>query len=101
MALRLLAFNAEAWLAEHLDAYLADPDECRSITRHLLHQGGHVTYTDTDITITLDRPNTPRIAGALALLLDLAVRVGKVGGSTLVSRRQPEDSEIGREGQTS
>src|ERR1035437_7083155 len=27
MVLRLLAFNAEAWLAEHLNAYLADPNE--------------------------------------------------------------------------
>ena len=26
MVLRLLAFNAEAWLAEHLNAYLADPN---------------------------------------------------------------------------
>jgi hypothetical protein len=70
MVLRLLAFNAEAWLAEHLDAYLADPDEYRAITRHLLHQGGTVTYTPAAITITLHRPDTPRIAGALALLLD-------------------------------
>jgi len=70
MVLRLLAFNAEAWLAEHLNAYLADPDEYRAITRHLLHSGGHVTYTDTDITITLDRPDTPRVARALTLLVD-------------------------------
>ena len=35
MVLRLLAFNAEAWLAEHLNAYLADPDECRAITYQL------------------------------------------------------------------
>lgn len=70
MVLRLLAFNAEAWLADHLGAYLADPDEYRAITRNLLHQGGTVTYTPTAITITLDRPDTPRIARALALLLD-------------------------------
>ena len=25
MVLRLLAFNAEAWLVGHLDAYLTDP----------------------------------------------------------------------------
>ena len=42
MVLRLLAFNAEAWLAEHLNAYLADPNEYRATTRHLLHLGGHV-----------------------------------------------------------
>lgn len=70
MVLRLLAFNAEAWLAEHLNAYLADPDEYRAITRHLLHQGGHVDYTPTGITVTLDRPDTPRIARALTLLTD-------------------------------
>ena len=70
MVLRLLAFNAEAWLAEHLNAYLADPNQYRTITRHLLHQGGQVTYTTTAITVTLDRPDTPRIARALHLLTD-------------------------------
>ncbi|HNV11683.1 MAG TPA: helix-turn-helix domain-containing protein [Propionibacteriaceae bacterium] len=68
MVLRLLAFNAEAWLADHLNAYLADPDEYRAITRNLLHQGGQIGYTNTDITVTLDRPDTPRIARALELL---------------------------------
>ena len=47
--LRLLAFNAEAWLAEHLNAYLA-------ILRNLLHLCGHVDYTSNAITITLDLP---------------------------------------------
>ena len=70
MVLRLLAFNAEAWLAEHLNAYLADPDEYRAITRHLLHLGGQITYTRTAITVTLDRPDTPRVARALQLLTD-------------------------------
>src|ERR1035437_452667 len=42
MVLRLLAFNAEAWLAEHLNAPLADPNEYRAIARNLLHLGGHV-----------------------------------------------------------
>jgi hypothetical protein len=68
MVLRLLAFNAEAWLAEHLNAYLADPDEYRAITRNLLHQGGTVTYTPTSITVTLDRPDSPRITQALKQL---------------------------------
>ena len=40
MVLRLLADNGEAWLAEHFNAYLADPDEHRAILRHLLHLGG-------------------------------------------------------------
>ena len=70
MVLRLLAFNAEAWLAEHLNAYLNDPDEYRAITRHLLHQSGHVDYNTTSITLTLDRPDSPRIARALTLLTD-------------------------------
>ncbi len=70
MVLRLLAFNAEAWLAERFNAYLADNDEYRAITRHLLHLGGQVQYATTGITLTLDRPDTPRIARALTLLTD-------------------------------
>ncbi len=68
MVLRLLAFNAEAWLAEHFNAYLADPDEYRAIVRNLLHLPGHVEYTRNAITVTLDRPDTPRVARALQLL---------------------------------
>ncbi len=56
MVLRLLAFNAEAWLAEHFNAYLADPDEYRAILRNLLHLGGNVDYTRNAITVTLERP---------------------------------------------
>lgn len=70
MVLRLLAFNAEAWLAEHLDAYLTDPDEYRAITRNLLHLGGQVDTTTTAITITLDRPDAPRVTRALTVLCD-------------------------------
>jgi hypothetical protein len=70
MVLRLLAFNAEAWLAEHLNAYLADPDEYRAILRNLLHLPGHVDYTTKTITVTLDRPDTPRVARALQLLTE-------------------------------
>src|ERR1035437_211151 len=70
MVLRLLAFNAEAWLAEHFNAYLADPNEYRAILRNLLHLGGHVAYTTNTITITLDRPDSPRVARALQLLTE-------------------------------
>jgi hypothetical protein len=70
MVLRLLAFNAEAWLAEHFNAYLADPNEYRAILRNLLHLGGHVDYTTKTITITLDRPDSPRVARALQLLTE-------------------------------
>ncbi len=52
MVLRLLAFNAEAWLADHLNAYLGDPDE--------YHQ----------ISITLEAPDSPRVARALTLLTE-------------------------------
>lgn len=68
MVLRLLAFNAEAWLAEHFNAYLADPNEYRAILRNLLHLGGHVDYCTQTITVTLDRPDSPRVARALQLL---------------------------------
>jgi hypothetical protein len=70
MVLRLLAFNAEHWLAERLNAYLADNDEYRATLRHLLHLGGQITYTTTTITVALDTPATPKIARALRLLLD-------------------------------
>jgi hypothetical protein len=58
MVLRLLAFNAEAWLAEHLNAYLADPNEYRAITRNLLHHGGHVEYG----TSAIARAGLPLVA---------------------------------------
>ena len=70
MVLRLLAFNAEAATAEAFNAYLADPDEHRAILRHLLHLGGQIHYHPDQITVTLDRPDTPRVAHALELLTD-------------------------------
>jgi hypothetical protein len=70
MVLRLLAFNAEAWLAEHFNAYLADPNEYRAILRNLLHLPGQVDYTTNAVTVTLDRPDCPRVARALQLLTD-------------------------------
>jgi len=70
MVLRLLAYNAERWLATALNTYLQDPNEYRAITRNLLHLGGTITYTTNTITVTLDRPATPRLARALRLLLD-------------------------------
>jgi hypothetical protein len=67
---RLLAYNAELHLARALNTYLADPDEYRTITRHLLHQPGHIHYTPTHITVTINNPHAPRIARALNLLID-------------------------------
>jgi hypothetical protein len=40
------------------------------ILRNLLHLGGHVDYTTNTITITLDQPDSPRVAGALQLLTE-------------------------------
>ena len=70
MVLRLLAYNAEHWLATAFNAYLQDPDEYRAITRNLLHLAGIITYTPQTITVVLDRPATPRLTRAVRLLLD-------------------------------
>jgi hypothetical protein len=85
MVLRLLAFNAEAWLAEHFNAYLTDPNEYRAILRHLLRLGGQIDYTTTAITITLDRPDSPRVARALTLLAEELT----VLGASLPGDRRP------------
>ena len=66
MVLRLLAANAEHWLAHRLNAYLRDNDEYRAITRNLLHLGGTIAYTPATVTVTLDTPASPRIMQALA-----------------------------------
>jgi uncharacterized coiled-coil protein SlyX len=70
MVLRLLAANAENWLAHHLNAYVQDNDEYRATARNLLHLGGTITYTDTAITVELNQPNTPRLRLAIGLLLE-------------------------------
>ena len=70
MALRLLAAAAGHWLGNRLNDYLRDSNEYRAITRHLLHLGGTITCTPRMITVTLDPPAAPRIARALALLLE-------------------------------
>jgi transposase len=70
MVLRLLAYNAEHDLARRLNAYLGDPDEYRALTRNLLHQGGRIDFGADAVTVTIDRPNQPRVARALALLAD-------------------------------
>jgi hypothetical protein len=70
MVLRLLAFNAEQWLADRLNTYLQDNNEYRATLRNLLHLGGTITYTTNAITVTLDTPTTPKITQALRLLLN-------------------------------
>src|SRR5487761_1076035 len=72
MVLRLLAHNAEHWLATHLNAYLRDDDEYRAITRETIIRGlaGTITYTPRAITVELQQPDEPRVTRALGLLLD-------------------------------
>jgi Transposase protein len=70
MVLRLLAHNAEHWLATHLNAYLRDDDEYRAVTRQSIIRGtaGVIGFTPEAITVTLEPPGDPRVARALALL---------------------------------
>ena len=72
MVLRLLAHNAEHWLATCLNAYLRDDDEYRAITRETIIRGlaGTITFEPATISVTLQAPAEPRVARALALLLD-------------------------------
>jgi transposase-like protein len=72
MVLRLLACNAEHWVASHLNAYLRDDDEYRAITRQTIIRGlaGTITYTPAAITVQLDQPDAPRVTRALSLLLE-------------------------------
>jgi len=70
MVTRLLAYNAELDLARKLNAYLGDDDEYRGITSNLLHLGGVVDFLPHAITVHLNRPDPPRLARALGLLLE-------------------------------
>src|SRR5271165_5671142 len=72
MVLRLLAHNAEHWLSNQLNAYLRDDDEYRAITRQSIIRGlaGTITWTPAAITVHLEQPRAPRIARALALLIE-------------------------------
>ena len=72
MVLRLLAHNAEHWLSNQLNAYLRDDNEYRAITRQTIIRGlaGTITCTPQAITVELQQPGAPRVARALALLID-------------------------------
>lgn len=72
MVLRLLAHNAEHWLATRLNAYLRDDDEYRAAARETIIRGlaGTIGFTPDAVTVTLDPPGQPRIARALGFLLD-------------------------------
>ena len=69
MVCRLLAYNAELDLARRFNAYLDDLDEYRAITRQLLHLGGTIAYRRRAIEVTLERPDSPRVARALGQLV--------------------------------
>lgn len=72
MVLRLLAYNAEHWLATHLNVYLRDNNEYRAITRETILRGltGTITYTTDKITVDLRAPDSKRVTRALTLLLE-------------------------------
>ena len=72
MILRLHACNAEHWLSNQINAYLQDDHEYRAITRQTIIRGlaGTITYAPGRITVALHRPGAPRVARALALLID-------------------------------
>jgi transposase len=70
MVLRMLAFNAEAYTAEHFNTYLADKDEYRAILRNLLHHPATITYAKDSVTVVLDEPDSPRVARSLHLLAE-------------------------------
>jgi transposase len=72
MVLRLLAHNAEHWLSDQLNAYLRDDDEYRATSRETIIRGtaGLITFTPDAVTVTLQQPAEPRVARALALLID-------------------------------
>ena len=72
MVLRLLAHNAEHYLATRLNAYLRDDDEYRATARETIIRGlaGTVEFTAAAVTVTLDPPGQPRVARALGFLLD-------------------------------
>jgi len=76
MVLRLLAHNAGHWMSDHLSACLRDDREYRAITRQTIIRDlagawpGPSPAPPAAITVELARPDEPRIARALTLLLD-------------------------------
>jgi len=65
----VLAYKAQLDLGRKLNTYLGDDNEYRGITRNLLHLGGVIDFSRQAITVHLKRPDLPRLARALGLLL--------------------------------
>ena len=71
MVLRLLACNAEHWLSGHLNAYLATTtNTAPSPARPSSAASPTITITPAAITLALEPPGEPRVARALALLIE-------------------------------
>jgi hypothetical protein len=67
MVLRLLAFNAKAWLAEHFNAYLAEPGRVPGEPSPPAPLGGQIDYT-TKTHHRHPRPTRQPTGGALEVL---------------------------------
>jgi hypothetical protein len=63
-------FRLSLTLAEHFNAYLADPDEHRAILRHLLHLGGRVDYGPPASPSPSTGPTAPESPTRFELLTD-------------------------------
>ena len=72
-ALKLAAANAERMLAVHFDRYYQNPKDTFSIFRGLLQLPGVIQAAGPDhLVVQLQRPDSPKVAEALAsLLIDL------------------------------
>src|SRR5271165_62765 len=69
-ALKLTAANAERMLALHFDRFYQNPKDAFSIFRGLLQLPGVVRSAGPDrLEVLLQRPDSPKVAEALALLL--------------------------------
>lgn len=70
MVCRPLAYNRRARPGPAAHRLLTDPNEYRTITRNLFHLGGRIVFEPRAVTVTLDRPDVPRVARALGLLIE-------------------------------
>jgi hypothetical protein len=70
-ALKLVAHNAERMLARRFNKHYARSQDAFSVFRALLHLPGEVCLLDsTHLEVCLDRPDSAKVADALAALLE-------------------------------